>query len=88
MTIRFNAVRDTVSAVIGVAGGGIGLVGTAAKKLFIADDSSLGKKIGVGALATLLTGGLGFLPYLIAAPGAQRELQDTKSIIVSHRYDK
>ena len=86
MTIRFNPIRDTISSLIGLASGGLGLGGTAAKKLFIADDSSLGKKIGVGILATILTGGTGFLPYLIAGPGARHEVQNAKSSIVDNRY--
>ena len=86
MTIRFNPVRDTISALLGAASGGIGLGGTAAKKLFIADDSSLGKKIGVGLLATILTGGTGLIPYLVAGPGARREVQDSKRAIVDDRY--
>lgn len=86
MTVRFNPIRDTISALVGAASGGIGLGGTAAKKLFIADDSSLGKKIGVGLLATILTGGTGLLPYLIAGPGARHDVQAGKGPIVDNRY--
>lgn len=86
MTIRFNPIRDTVSSLIGFASGGLGLGGTLAKKLFIADDSSMLKKIGVGALATFLTAGTGLLPYLVAGPGAKHELADAKSSIVDNRY--
>lgn len=86
MSIRFNPIRDTLSALVGFASGGVGLLGTAAKKLFIADDSSFAKKLGVGILATVFTGGLGLFPYLLAGPGARRELQDTKGIIVDNRY--
>lgn len=81
MTIRFNPIRDTLSIILG-AGSVIGLGGTAAKKLFIADDSSLLKKIGVGALATFLTGGFGLLPYLVAGPGARTDLSDAKRVII------
>lgn len=86
MTVRFNPIRDTISSLIGASSGFIGLGGTAAKKLFIADDSSLGKKIGVGLLATILTGGTGLLPYLIAGPGAQHDVQAGKGPIVDNRY--
>lgn len=85
MTIRFNPVRDTISGLLGLASG-VGLVGTAAKKLFIADDSSLLKKIGIGVLATAVTGGFGLIPYLVAGPGARRDLADTKGFIVDNRY--
>lgn len=86
MTIRFNPIRDTISTLVGIAGAGIGVGGTVAKKLFIADDSSLAKKIGVGLLATIATGGAGLLPYLIAGPGAKHELQGEKGFIVDNRY--
>jgi hypothetical protein len=86
VNIRFNPLRDTVSGLVGLGSGGIGLVGTGAKKLFIADDSSLLKKVAIGALVTVGTSGLGLLPYLIAGPGARRENQDAKNLIVDNRY--
>jgi hypothetical protein len=84
--MQFNALRDVASGAVGVLGGGVGLAGTAAKKFLIADDSSMGKKVGIGALATLFTGGLGLIPYLLAAPGAKTEVQNAKQDIVDNRY--
>lgn len=86
MTIRFNPIRDTLSGLVGLASGGVGLVGTGAKKLFIADDSSLLKKIGIGALVTVFTAGTGLIPYVLAGPGARHELQNAKGNIVDNRY--
>lgn len=84
--MKFNALRDSLSGIVGILGGGVGLGGSAAKKFLIADDSSMGKKIGIGALATLVTGGLGLIPYLLASPGAKTEVQSAKKDIVNNRY--
>ncbi|MBI2377459.1 MAG: hypothetical protein HYV07_25890 [Deltaproteobacteria bacterium] len=93
---RFNPVRDTLSGGIslafGLAGGPLaaagGLVGAGFKKAFIAEDSSFAKKFFVGVAATLITGGFGFLPYLIAAPGVEskKDVQQTRSSVVDNRY--
>ncbi len=87
MTIRLNPIRDTISTVIGLSSGLVGFSGTIAKKAFIADDSSLLKKIGVGALVTLFTAGTGLLPYLIAGAGARHDLSNAKASIIDKRYD-
>ncbi len=86
--MKFSPVRDIVSGVVGAASGGVGLVGTAAKKFFIAKDDSFTKKFLVGVAITVVTGGTALLPYLIAAPGkeAKAEVAAARGGIVDGRY--
>ncbi len=89
MGIRFNPVRDTLSAIAGYTfgnGGLTGLLGTAAKKLFIRDDSSTAKKWGVGLLTAFFAGVPGLLAYLIAGNGGRGDVQSARDDIVRNRY--
>ena len=78
--MKFNAIRDITGGVVGALSGGVGLVGVAAKKFFVAADDSFTKKFLVGLAATVLTGGTALLPYLITAPG-----QETKADLAAAR---
>ena len=86
---NISPVRDSISALLGVATAGAGLVGTAAKKFLISPDDSFGKRFMVGLCATLMTGGAALLPYLVATPGqdAQADLQNARQNIVDGRYN-
>jgi len=91
--MKFNAVRDTLSAAVGcisILGVGypIGLGGTLAKKALIREGDSFAKRFFVGLAATILTGGTGFFPYLIATPGleAKQEVQAAKNAAAENRY--
>lgn len=88
MNLKFD-LRDIPATAIGVMLGGVGLVGVAAKKFFIAADDPLMKKILVGAAATFVTGGAALFPYLIASGGkeTQAELAAARAQVVSNRYD-
>ena len=92
--MQFKPVRDSISTALGLlpmASGlpPFGLIGTAFKKAFIAEDSSFGTRFWVGVAATLASGGAGLIPYLVASPGreAKKDVQDVRSSVVSHRYD-
>ena len=78
--MKFNAIRDITGGVVGALSGGVGLVGVAAKKFFVAADDSFTKKFLVGLAATVLTGGTALLPYLITAHG-----QETKADLAAAR---
>jgi hypothetical protein len=86
--MKFSPVRDIVSGVIGAASGGVGLLGTAAKKFFIAKDDSLTKKVLVGIGIAVVTGGTALLPYMIAGPGkeSKAEVAAARGGIVDGRY--
>ncbi len=89
MGIRFNPVRDTLSAFTGWAlgnGGLTGLLGTAAKKAFIRDDSSRAKKFGVGLLTWFFAGIPGVLAYLIAGNGGRGDVQKARNDATTNRY--
>ncbi|MBI1944827.1 MAG: hypothetical protein HYS27_03980 [Deltaproteobacteria bacterium] len=87
--MKFSPLRDLAGGLIGAFSGGVGLVGVAAKKFFVAADDSFTKKFLIGLAATALTGGAALLPYLVTAPGQQTkaELAVARSSIVGDRYD-
>ena len=86
--MKFGLVRDTAATVFSLGTAGVGFVGVAAKKFFIASDDSFKKKFLVGLAATVLTGGVGLLPYLIAKPGQETkaELAAASQSSVDSRY--
>ena len=86
--MKVNGFRDSVSTLWGLASGGAGLIGTAAKKGLINEDDGFGKRLAVGTAATLLTGGLGLIPYLIATPGGESkaDVQNARSQSFNDRY--
>ena len=86
--MKINGFRDSVSALVGFASGGAGLVGTAAKKTLINEGDSFGKRFGVGLAASLLTGGLAIIPYLLATPGgeAKADVQNSRAQSFNDRY--
>ncbi|OGQ14148.1 MAG: hypothetical protein A2138_27735 [Deltaproteobacteria bacterium RBG_16_71_12] len=86
--MKFSPLRDIVGGLVGAFSGGVGLVGVAAKKLFVAADDSFTKKFLIGLAATVLTGGAALLPYLLTGPGQETraELAAARSSIVDDRY--
>lgn len=85
--MKFGLVRDTAATVFSLGTAGVGFVGVAAK-FFIASDDSFTKKFLVGLAATVVTGGVGLLPYLIAKPGQETkaELAAARQSSVDSRY--
>lgn len=78
---------DIASAGLGLMSGGVGLIGFGAKKLFTDQNSSGLRHFTVGLLTTVLTGGTGLIPYMLALPGGtHREVQAQKQDIVNNRY--
>ncbi len=86
--VKFSPLRDISAGLIGAMSGGVGLVGVAAKKFFVAADDSFTKRFLVGLTATLLTGGAALIPYLLAAPGlaTRAELAEARHAAVGARY--
>lgn len=86
MRIDFKPLPDALSLL--TSGGGVGLIGTAAKKTLIRPDDGLGKTFMVGLLATLASGGAGFWPFLLASPGleARADLQAARADAVDRKF--
>lgn len=86
--MKFSPVRDIASSVLGVAFGGVGLVGTAAKKFLVAQDDSFAKRFTIGAIATVVTGGAALLPFLVAKAGRETkaEVAAARQNVVDGRY--
>ena len=92
--MKFSPVRDSISAALGVAPMYVGippfgLIGTAAKKMFIKENDSFAKKFFIGIAAMIASGGAGLIPYMIAAPGqeAQKDVQACRSAVAETRYN-
>jgi len=71
--LQFRPTRNSLATALAVAPMAtglppLGLIGAAAKKRLITKESSLKKRLWVGAAATLTSGGAGLLPYIIASP--------------------
>jgi hypothetical protein len=83
---EYKGVRDVLSVATGVLTGGLGLIGTLAKKHLISDDDKwIGKK-GLIGIAIAFTG-IGVLPYLLANPGQPgRDVRDARQSVVDGRY--
>lgn len=86
--MKLGLVRDTAATLLSLGTAGIGFVGLGAKKFFIAADDSFTKKFLVGLAATVLTGGVALLPYLVAKPGqeTQADLAAARQSSVNNRY--
>lgn len=89
MRMNFKPVQDGLSVGVGLfTSGGIGLAGTAAKKLLIRQDDGFAKRFMVGLVATLATGGTGFVPYFVASPGldAKADVQAARANAADQRF--
>jgi hypothetical protein len=91
--MKFSPARDTISvalAALPMASGlyPLGLIGTAFKKAFIAEDSPRKDRFWVGVAATLLSLGAGLIPYLVASPGraSKAEVQATFGDVAAKKY--
>lgn len=86
--MKFNPIRDITGGILGSLSGGVGLAGVAAKKFFISADDSFTKKFLVGLGATVLTGGVALVPYLVTSPGKETkaELSAARQAAVGDRY--
>ena len=92
--VRVNPKRDTISAAFAtgpsmIAGlPPVGLLGTAAKKALISKTDRFEKKFWVGLGVIIATGGMGFIPYLIAEGGQKpsEQVQNARRSNASNRY--
>ncbi len=91
--MKFSPIRDTLSTALAVAPLYVGLppfglIGTAAKKMFIKENDSFAKKFFIGIAAMIGSGGAGLIPYLVAAPGqeAEKDVQACRTAVADDRY--
>ena len=83
---EFKGVRDVLSVGVGALSGGVGLIGTAARKYLVSeDDKWFGKKGLIGLLVGVT--GVGLLPYVLAHSGQPgKDVRDARQNVVDGRY--